>query len=316
MRIFLACPAPPRSLRGNRVTAARWARLLRQLGHQVTVKSVWSGEPCDALVALHARKSFAAIAAFRQAHPDSPLIVCLTGTDLYHDLPKSREAQQSLDWADRIVVLQAEALKELRPAWRAKAQVIHQSLTAPAHPAVPTKRFFQICVLAHLREEKDPLRAGLALRFVPADSRIRVIHAGRALSAAWEARARKLMNREQRYRWLGEVPRPRARRLLAQSHALVVSSLLEGGANVVSEAIVLGVPVLASRIPGNVGLLGADYAGYYPPGDERALAELMRRAEAEPAFERTLHSQVMRKQSLFRPEREMHAWKRLLEEVG
>ena len=315
MRIFLACPVPPRSLRGNRVTAARWARLLRRLGHQVTVGRAWSGKPCDLMIALHARKSFAAIAAFRQAQPRAPLVVCLTGTDVYHDLPHSSQAQQSLDWADRLVLLQAEALKELRPSWRAKARVIHQSLPAPAHRLVPTKRSFQICLLAHLRKEKDPLRAGLALRFLPADSRIRVVHAGRAMTPAWAARARRLMSREGRYRWLGELPRGRAQRLLARSHALVVSSRLEGGANVVSEAIVLGVPVLASKIPGNIGLLGSAYAGYYALGDELALARLMRRAETDPAFYRALQKKLKRKQSLFRPNVEARAWASLLKEL-
>jgi glycosyltransferase involved in cell wall biosynthesis len=95
----------------------------------------------------------------------------------------------------------------------------------------------------------------------------------------------------------------------------VVSSRLEGGANVVSEAIVLGVPVLASRIPGNVGLLGRGYAGYYPTGDERALARLMHRTETDAIFFRGLQTLVKQRQRLFRPTLELRAWERLLQEV-
>src|SRR5262249_6268440 len=43
------------------------------------------------------------------------------------------------------------------------------------------------------------------------------------------------------------------------------------------------VPVLASRISGSVGLLGAKYPGYFPVGDTRALAGLLRQAEGEAA---------------------------------
>ena len=276
---------------------------------------MWDGKPCDVMIALHARKSHAAMAAYRRVHPHGPLVVCLTGTDVYHDLARSALAQRSLDWADRIVVLQARALGELRPGWRAKGCVIHQS--APSAPRRPVKhrREFRICVLGHLRAEKDPLRAARALVHLPQDSRIRVLQAGRATSPAWATRATQWMRRAPHYRWLGEVSRLRARRLLASSHAMVISSRLEGGANVVSEAIVLGVPVLASDIPGNIGLLGDDYAGYYPVGDERALAQLMRRTETDPVFYQRLAAQIRRLQPQFRPERERRAWRDLLREM-
>ncbi len=307
MRIFLACPAPPQSLRGNRVTAVRWARLLRGLGYRITIGSEWDGVPCDLMIALHARKSRRAMDDYRRVHPHGPLILCLTGTDLYHDLATSEAARRSLDWADRIVVLQPQALAALRPTWRAKAHVIYQSAPAPApaRAASKSRRHVAICVLAHLRAEKDPLRAALALAHVPADSAVRVTHVGKALSPAWDARAQRLMRRQPRYRWLGEVPRGQARRLLARSHALVVSSRLEGGANVVSEAIVLGVPVLALHIPGNVGLLGEQYPAYYPVGNQRALARLMQRAATDAEFYRGLTEHVQQLQSLFRPEREL-----------
>jgi putative glycosyltransferase (TIGR04348 family) len=316
MRIFLACPAPPLSLRGNRVTAVRWARLLRHLGHRVAIKSAWTDQPCDLMIALHARRSYQTIAAYRKRHRRRPLVVCLTGTDVYHDLPRSRRAQQVLDWADRIVVLQAKALDELKPAWRVKTRVIHQSVLPLARRPRLSQSHFDVCVLGHLRDEKDPLRAALALEHLSPYSRVRLTHAGRAMTPAWATQAKRLMRRQPRYRWLGEVSRTRARRLLARSHAMVISSRLEGGANVVSEAIVLGVPVLASRIPGNVGLLGDDYLGYYPVGEERALALLMEHAATEPGFYRRLQLHVQSLQPLFRPEAEQAAWQELLKDLA
>jgi putative glycosyltransferase (TIGR04348 family) len=315
MRIYLACPAPAGSRRGNRVTAQRWSAILRGLGHRVTIGDHWAGEPCDLMVALHARKSHPSMAAYRAQHPRKPLILCLTGTDLYHDLPTSAAARESIAWADRLVVLHAKAADDLPAGIHGKIRVIRQSLPAPRTQPRKRRSAFDVCVLGHLRDEKDPLRAALALRFVPRTVPIRVTHAGQALTRRCEEHARRLMEHEPRYRWLGEVPRGRARAILARSRAMVISSRMEGGANVVSEAIVLGVPVLASHIPGNVGLLGEDWPAYYPVGDTRALADLMVRAATAPDIQSDLRERLRRLAPLFHPDRERAAWRNLLAEL-
>ena len=128
MKIGIITPAPPRSRYGNRVTALRWAHILRSLGHRVVISQSYAGEPFDLLIALHARRSHAAIARFCREHPAAPLVVAITGTDLYHDLPRSRQAQHSLELATRVVVLQPAALAELSPRLRDKARVIYQSV--------------------------------------------------------------------------------------------------------------------------------------------------------------------------------------------
>src|SRR5512132_1530142 len=126
-RIALVTPARPGARNGNRHTAQRWAGFLRSLGHRVQVMVEWDGKACDLLLALHARRSHRSVAAFRSKCPDLPVIVTLTGTDLYRDLPGSREARDSLRQADRVIVLQEDALRQLAPAMRRKTRVVYQS---------------------------------------------------------------------------------------------------------------------------------------------------------------------------------------------
>ena len=316
MRIGLVTPAPPGSHHGNRVTAMRWASILAGLGHRVTVAERYGGEPFDLLVALHARRSAPSVRAFRAARPGAPIVVALTGTDLYRDVATSAAARRSLELADRLVALQPRALDELEPRHREKTRVVYQSVEAPRAPArrrAPAS--FDVCVVGHLRAVKDPFRAAMAARLAPAASRLRVLHAGRAMTPAMERRAVAEAARNPRYRWLGDLPRARVWRLLGESRACVLSSRLEGGANVVGEAVVAGTPLVASRIPGSVGLLGDDYPGLFPAGDTRALAAGLWRAETDAAFLAELRERCARLAPLFDPRREVDSWRDLLAEL-
>jgi glycosyltransferase involved in cell wall biosynthesis len=208
--------------------------------------------------------------------------------------------------ADAMIVLQAEGLNELAPALRAKTRVIHQSV----HPVIrrdPPSTYVLITVIGHLRDEKDPLRAALALPHLPEGSRIRVVQLGASMDPALEEAARRISATDPRYRWLGEVAHGDAMRWLARSHAMVISSRMEGGAHVVSEAIGCGVPVLASHIPGPIGLLGSDYPGYYRLEDEQDLAGLMARVESDRRFVLSLERGVSRRRHLIDAEAERAA---------
>lgn len=314
MRIILVTPAGPRSRFGNRITARRWAAVLRSLGHRVAVRTAWDGASADALIALHAWRSAASINRFRARFPARPLIVALTGTDIYGFLHMEPETtRRSLECADVLVGLHDLVGEALPPEFRDRVRVVHQSVSGRSVVRRPAKRAFDVCVVGHLRREKDPLRAASAAREMPADSRLRVLHAGGARDPDWAEAARREMARNPRYRWLGEVPAWRVRRLYERTHAMVISSRTEGGANVVSEAVVAGLPVIASRIPGNVGLLGPDYPGYFPPEDTGALRALLQRAESEPEFLAELTRHGARRAPLFAPERERETWRRLLE---
>ena len=303
-RISIVTPAAAHARNGNRHTAARWAAMLRSAGHRVSIAQAWRTEPCDLLIALHALYSHDSVLRYREARPRGPLMVALTGTDLYRDLPRSREARRSLDLADGVVTLQSEALKNLPPPIRRKATVVHQSSTTRLRRAPPPNRF-RIAVIGHLRKVKDPFRAVAAVSRLP-EKHIEIVHVGGAIEPGYEAEARRWQKREPRYRWLGSLPHARALAWLARSHLLVHSSQMEGGANVIVEAARIGVPVLASRVAGNVGMLGPGYPGYYPLHDSSALARLIEKAMKKDFYENLL-SAIEGRRALFAPAEERRA---------
>ncbi len=252
---------------------------------------------------------------FRRKQPDSPLVVALTGTDLYHDVHHSRGAVESLELATRIILLQPLGIAELPRRLHAKTRVIYQSAVGPRSKARPRKDVFEVCVLGHLRPVKDPFRAARAARRLPAASRIRILQIGAALSPAMACRARAEAAANPRYRWLGELPQKQALRVLARCRLLVLTSKSEGGANVISEALAASVPVVSSRIAGSIGILGPDYPGYFQVGDTRALADLMLRAETDLAFRQKLQAHCQRKRPLIEPWKERETWRKLLREL-
>ena len=147
MRIQLVTPSPKALLDGNRVTALRWVRLLKALGHRASVARQYEGGSCDVLIALHALKSFKSICRFQEKYPDKPLVVVLTGTDLYRDLHRRPEVRHALKLATHLVVLQKQALEELPASVRQKTCVIYQSAEPFKGKASPPKSYFRICVV-------------------------------------------------------------------------------------------------------------------------------------------------------------------------
>lgn len=314
--IALVTPAGPTPRTGNRISGGRWARILRAAGHRVTALDHYERERRDLLIALHARRSHGSIQQFRRLHPDRPLVVVLTGTDLYRDIHVDAEARESLRLANRLVVLQRKGLDELDPALHEKTRVIYQSASPrPGRPG-DRNRQFTVAVVGHMRSEKDPFRTAMAVRTLPASSRIRVVHLGAALSEGMAARARREAERNGRYRWLGELPHWKTRQLLARSHLVSLTSRMEGSSNVLCEALASGVPVAASRISGLVGTLGEDYPGYFELGDTTGLRRLLLRAENDPPFYESLTRHCAEVAPLVNPEREVNAWRQLIREVS
>lgn len=313
MKITLITPANRQSRAGNRTTAARWARLLRDLGHRVQVAVEYADEPADLMIALHAWRSAESITRFRSRHPDRPLIVGLGGTDVYRFLASEPETTlRSLDLADALVGLH-DLLGDAIPArYRSKLHIIHQS-AKPLRRLPPRRRVFDVCVIGHLRTEKDPFRTALAARLLPSESCVHVTHVGKALDDSWADQARAEMATNPRYEWRGDVAGADVRRIFARTRVMVLSSIMEGGANVISEAVVAGVPVIASDIAGSIGLLGKDYPGYFQTGNEVALAELLSRAENDADYLESLRVGCASRASLFTEERERSSWRDLLD---
>jgi putative glycosyltransferase (TIGR04348 family) len=316
MKIVLITPAGPSSRTGNRITASRWARILRRLGHRVRIAADYDGRPADLMVAIHAWRSAGAIERFKASYPTQPVVLLLSGTDIYHDITSDPvPTLRSMELADRLVALNDLAWRVVPKRLRARLSVIHQSAAPLPRRRRSRRDAAVVSVIGHLRDVKDPLRAAEAARLLPDESQVRIEQVGRAYTPEWADQARAEMEANPRYIWRGDVSAAAVRRLLVRSHAMVISSLSEGGANVVSEAAVAGVPVLASRMDGNVGLLGRDYPGYFPVGDTAALARLLRRVERDPQFVLRLRRALAPRAALFRPAREIAAWRRLLAEL-
>jgi putative glycosyltransferase (TIGR04348 family) len=314
--ILLVSSAAPTAVVGNGVTADRWARILRALGHEVRIAQHYRPGPYRALVALHAVKSADAVREFHAEHPEAPVVIALTGTDLYPDLASTGVDPAVLRIASRLVVLQPRGVGQLDAGLRDRARVIVQSMS-PIPRVPPREDIFEVAFLAHLRPVKDPLRPAQATRLLPDGSRVRVTHVGDGLDEELAALARVESARNPRYHWLGRQPREQALRVLARSRLLVLTSRHEGGANVVSEALAAGVPVLSSSIPGSRGLLGEDYPGYFPVGDTPALADRLRAAETDRGgWYGELRLRCGELRPLVDPRREQRAWAALLAELS
>ncbi|MEL0107694.1 MAG: selenoneine biosynthesis selenosugar synthase SenB [Rhodospirillaceae bacterium] len=313
MKINLITPAKKQSKSGNRNTAVRWARLIRELGHQVSIAETYNDKPFDAMIALHAWRSAESIERFHLRYPRRPLIVALTGTDIYR-FQKSHPkiCNRSMELADQLVCLHDLVHQDIPKRFRSKLDVIHQFAQPLPGPREPRKRYFDVCVVGHLRMEKDPLRAAYAVRDVPADSRLRVTQLGKAHDESWAQKAREEMARNPRYTWRGEVSYAAVRREYQKTHVMVMSSVMEGGANVISEAAVAGVPIIASNIPGNIGLIGKDHPGIYAVKNTQALQKLLLRAEQDPRYLGALTQRSKKIANKFTPTKERDSWRRVL----
>jgi putative glycosyltransferase (TIGR04348 family) len=267
------------------------------------------------MIALHAWRSAESIRQYSDIFPNRPLIVAITGTDAYRFIHSHPDTTlQSIRLADYLVGLHDLISNTLPQEERYKMHVIYQS-AEPITKREPYKRFFHVSVMSHLREEKDPMRPALAVRNLPSSSRIQVHHYGKAHTPEWVRQAQAEMKLNARYQWHDEIAHHKIRQVYKRTNLLVLPSRMEGGANVISEAIIAGVPIVASDIEGSIGLLGDDYPGYYPVGNEEALSTLLLRAESNIGFYTKLEQACIAKQPLFTLENETKGWRELLKKV-
>ena len=314
LRVVIVSPALADANNGNWQTARRWQQLLS--AHSARIVRQWPDDQADGdevMLALHARRSADSVQAWHAKHGQRGLGVVLTGTDLYRDIAHDPQAQRSLALAHSLVVLQGLGTRSLPREHQAKARVIFQS-TGRRQTLPKTTRHLRALMVGHLREEKDPLTLMAAARWLPPNAGVCIDHIGAPLDPALGQAAQATQAQCPHYRWLGAVPHAQTRQRIQRAHLLVHCSRMEGGAHVLMEAVCSGTPVLASRIDGNVGLLGEDYAGLFEPGDARGLVDLLmacREPVGGPAVVAHLQHQCALRAPLFEPQAEraaLHRW--------
>lgn len=283
--------------------------------YQVRLCDTWAADTAPAdeqlMIALHARRSAPAVQAWRASRPRRPLVLVLTGTDLYRDIHTDTVAQTSLALADQLVVLNELGARQLPTGLAAKAVVCLQS--SPSLRTLPkTRRHLRAVMVGHLRDEKSPRTYFEAARLLQDRADILLDHIGDDLDRQLGDEARALAASPAHYRWLGALPHARTRARIQAAHLLVHCSQMEGGAHVVIEALTAGTPVLASRIDGNLGLLGSGYPGLFDWGDADALATLLAQARDNAALLPQLQAACAQRAPRFHPELERRTLQGLL----
>jgi putative glycosyltransferase (TIGR04348 family) len=318
-QLVIVTPALRDANNGNWQTARRWQRHLAG-DYVVRIVKQWPAAlACDdvAMIALHARRSAESIAAWSKQHPGRGLAVVLTGTDLYRDIAVDAAAKRSLQLAQTLVVLQEAAPQALSAELRHKSRVIYQSTTTRRTLPKSSRRLRAVMV-GHLREEKSPETLFAAAHLLKAHGDIHIDHIGDPLDPALGRAAQDTMRAASNYRWLGGLSHEETRRRIQRAHLLIHCSRMEGGAHVIMEAAACGTPVLASDIAGNLGMLGADYAGYFPWGDAQSLAALIlrcRNADGTDKLLTKLQRQCAKRAPLFAPGAERAALSGLVREL-
>lgn len=314
MHITIVTSAAKSSRAGNRITANRWAKIFRQLGHRVSIDKRFHPE-CDLLIGIHAEKSASQVNSFSKRFPDRKSVVVISGTDLYGQSKFSTAAKHALAAADGLVVLESMAKQQLPTKLQSKTTIIHQSAIAPRTKPEPLKSCFEISICGHLRPEKDPFLVAEAIKLLPDQSRIKVTHIGKPLSIKMKRMAAKLTKTLPRYRWVGEKEHWKARQLIARSRLMINTSKMESSSNSVIEAIAAVVPVVATNVPGNTGVFGAEYTGLFSVGDYNRLAALLRKFERDKTFQLQLKKQCRVIAKKFSSNNEQTAWRDLLFEL-
>lgn len=303
LNVVIVSPALAAANNGNWQTAQRYAGFLKSSCH-VRIVTQWDGAPEDqVMIALHARRSHASIVAWHALHGSRGLVVVLTGTDLYRDIHEDVQAQQSLQWAHTLVVLQSEGMNAVPKALREKTVVAFQS-TSTRQTLPKTTRHIRALMVGHLRAEKAPQTFFQAAQYLATEPDIFLQHIGGEHDSALAQQAHDTAAQYPQYTFLGPCAHEATRRMIQRAHVLVHSSVMEGGAHVVMEAICSGVPVIASNISGNTGMLGSDYAGLFPVNDSAALSQLLLRFRRDPTFVAHLHHQCALRAPLFAAARE------------
>ena len=312
MNILITSAYPLSSPKGNSITAKRIAKLLTQAGHSAQAINTDMPPPADAMIALHATKTLASSKRFKVHSPKGKLIIYLTGTDLYKEQANNNpEFKEALILADALVVGQRASLASIPSEFKSKSHFVPASVLLPSLKKVSAPPSPSLALIGHLRPVKNPFLMNLALEQLSAIT-LNAFTLGAALEPSMLAEAERWQQADSRFHWLNDIPYSEALSWIEQVDFTLNTSHSEGGSNAVAESIVLGTPVLASKIEGNVGMLGDDYLGYFEPNNANSLAKLIRRAITDHDFHEALLEQTLDLQQNFLPEKETAGWLKLL----
>ena len=313
MKINVCTGYPLDSPRGNTTTAYRIVERLQQAGHTATALYTDTPPNADAQISLHVLKTAAASAHFAKNN-GGPLFICLTGTDMNGGFEQSPKlSEQIINLADKLVAAHPACLPQLPDRWRSKTVVIYPSVTLPELGSGPVPSAPLFTCIGHLRPVKASHLTHAAIQRIP-NADLVAASLGNAYDVTDGQQALLNARQDARYQWHAGFDRKTALEWMKASLATINSSLSEGGANTVIEAIQLSIPVLATNIPGNRGFLGDDYKGYFETGRADQLAELMRRCLEQPDFVERLKTQLAQRRPLFSMERESEELSKLVDE--
>ena len=312
MTVLIVYPETENAVTGNLCSARQYKDILTDLGHDVILSEKFEGQRAELLIAINAQNKNRDIVQFAESYPDSKIVVILSGTDIYPE--PSESSFHSMQLAHSIIALQNKGVKQVPDKMKEKVHVIIQSVVndGPCSGIESDRKGFDVALVSNLRQVKDPFLAAEAVKMMPQESNLRILHAGFVLDSGFDEVARRESIENKRYQWLGGLDPFETRKLISSCNLLIITSKHEGAGRVVGEAIVSGVPIISTCVDGVTGVLGDDYEGLFPVGDASALAALLQRAEMEEGFLDDLTKICMSKAFNFAPSVEKDSWDKLL----
>ena len=205
--------------------------------------------------------------------------------------------------ADHLVLLHEGSLVAVPQIFHSKCTVIYPSVSLPEGVNyTPEEKGFAVLMAGNMRKEKNPELAMAASAMISPSIGFHVY------GESSESGSGRVIEH-------GVVSHDEIITAMSKAQLLLNTSHQEGGSNSICEAISMGLPVIASDIPGNSGMLGDDYAGLFPPNDLEALVLILGKAATEQEFYAQLKKQISDRAPLFSFAREAAAWRSLLESI-
>jgi glycosyltransferase involved in cell wall biosynthesis len=277
MRILIVVPDQDQ-ISGNWVTAQRFQQGLKQQGHQVASLGV-SLQPQgllrrqlqafvpDVALLLH---------AYRSGKPwleevddlNVPCVVLLTGTDVNHGLddPAQRDQIRTVLRRSRSALVQnpliAAALTSAQPELSANLHILTPGITLGTAPydlrhehALAMAQVIFLCP-AGLRPVKGLLELlEMSVEVASANPAFVLAFCGPTLDDGYSRRLLTAIECRPWARYLGAIPPEVMASAMRGVDVVVNNSQSEGLANALLEAAVVGIPILARRIPGNAAVV-------------------------------------------------------------